>query len=92
MAQQNDATVEEQIANYSRETHDEYLAEYEGLHECVAELPSMLVFADTHGYELNEWADDIGVSRDDVSAWMHEQAKGVDYSWSTSDPVVLLRD
>jgi len=82
----------EQIAEFSRETHDEYLAEYEDLYECVAETSSMLVFADTHGYELDECADKIGLDRETVSDWMHDQASGVDYSWSASDPLVLLRD
>lgn len=81
------------IAEYSRECHDDYLEDYEDVHgEPVAEFPSLLVFADTHGYEYNEWAADLGIPRDEVSHWHHEQARGADYNWSTSDPVVLLRD
>jgi len=70
--------------------------------EPVAEFPSMTVFADGHGHELSEIASQIeGVSRDEVSEWMHEQARGVynrDNSmapgdpWSVADPVVVVHD
>ncbi len=81
----------EQIANYSRETYDEYLSEYKSLYTTVSETERRRVFADEHGHELGEWADDLGLSRGKVAAWMHEQADGVDYNWSASDPVVLLK-
>lgn len=64
----------------------------------VAELPSMTIYADEHGHELKEIAkahnDKHGtdLSRSDVSEWMHEQARGVDYNWGYSDPVVVLHD
>lgn len=86
------------IADASRaliEIEDE-LEEAHG--EPVTELPSMRVYADSHGHELNEitkWMNDvygIEVDRSDVSEWMHEQARGVDYDWSVSDPVVVLTD
>jgi hypothetical protein len=98
------ATSETQskIAQAARELTDieDELREVHG--EPVAELPSMTVFADDHGHELSEIADTIdGVSRGDVSEWMHEQARGV-YGrdeatgtgdpWSVSDPVVVLHD
>lgn len=92
MATEDAEIVNAQIAEYSRESHDEYLAEYEDVHERVAEDASMLVFADSDGHELTEWANEIGVSREAVSNWMHSQAENVDYSWVASDPVVLLRD
>lgn len=92
MAQDNDATVEAQIANYSRETYNEFLAEYQDIHgEPVHEDDEKAVFADGKGRELNEWASDIGVERSDVAEWMHEQADRVDYHWVSSDPVVLLK-
>jgi len=66
--------------------------------EPVAEFPSMTVYADSHGHELAEIAeyhnDEHGtdLSRSDVSEWMHEQARGVDYSWEVDDPVIVLHD
>jgi len=50
------------------------------------------VFADSTGHELNEIAKEEEVDRSELSEWMHEQARDVDYDWSASDPVVILRD
>lgn len=98
------ATSETQskIAQAARELTDIDAELREAHGEPVAELPSMTVYADEHGHELNEIAADIdGVSRGEVSEWMHEQARGVygrDESagtgdpWSVSDPVVVLHD
>lgn len=94
----NTQSTEAQIAEASRRL-SEVEGELRDVHgEPVAELPSMTVWADEHGHELNEIAewmrDEMGadVTRGDVSEWMHEQARGVDYSWSVSDPVVMLHD
>lgn len=92
MAEDNDAT-NAQIANYSRETYDEYLAEYEDIHGApVHEDDEKAVFADGKGHEINEWASAVGVERSEVAEWMHEQAADVDYNWVSSDPVVLLKE
>lgn len=82
----------EKIAAYSRETYDEFLADYLELHETVSETKSRRIFADTHGHELNEWAEELGLGREAVAAWHHDQADGADYSWVAADPVVLLKD
>jgi len=92
MATDNSKTVNAQIAEYSRETHDDYLADYDDLHERIAEYPSLIVYADQYGNEYNEWSDAIGVTRQAVSNWMHFQAQDVNHSWTAADPVVLLRD
>lgn len=48
-----------------------------------------VVFADTHGYALNEWADALGMDRAKLSKRMHELARAVsDYDWSYTDPDV----
>ena len=60
--------------------------------EIVEETDDRVVFADTKGYELNEWANALGMDRSELSRAMREQAREVsDYSWSTSDPVVLAK-
>jgi len=80
------------IAKASRDM-DTLHAELQDAHgEPVAELPSMTVYEDQYGDELNAIADDIGVERDTVSGWMHEQARGVDYEFNDSWPVVVLHD
>jgi len=92
MAENKDATSA-QIANYSRETYDEYLAEYEDIHgEPVHEDDEKAVFADAKGHELNDWADEIDTDRSEVAEWMHDRADDVEYNWVSSDPVVLLKD
>lgn len=64
----------------------------------VGELDSMTVFADSTGHELSEIAEHhnhehgTDITRGEVSEWMHEQARGVDCSWSVSDPVIVLHD
>jgi len=60
--------------------------------EPVAELPSMTVYADIYGHELNEIADDADIDRGELSEWMHEQARDLDYNWGHSDPIVVLHD
>ena len=94
--------TQQKIAEASRELNNiiDTLRDVHG--EPVAEYPSLSVFADSHGHELNEIADQIdGVTRSEVSEWMHEQARGV-YGraeadgagdpWSVADPVVVLHD
>lgn len=67
--------------------------------EPVFEDENVIIFSDSSGHELGEIADHTdGVSRDDVSGWMHEIARqyydrtssGGD-AWSVNDPVVLLK-
>lgn len=93
---------ESKIAQAARELTD-IEADLRDAHgEPVHEGEDMTVFADEHGHELDEIAADIdGVSRSEVSEWMHEQARGVygrdeaDGSgdpWSVADPVVVLHD
>lgn len=94
--------TQSKIAQAAREL-TEIQDELEDAHgEPVAELPSMTVYADEHGHELNEIAATIdGVGRSEVSEWMHEQARGVHGRedtphggdpWSVADPVVVLHD
>ena len=91
-------TVASEVAQASRELADieDELQDVHG--EPVAELPSMTVYADTHGHELREMAqyhnDEHGtdLTYSDVAEWMHEQARGIDYSWTAADPVVVLHD
>jgi hypothetical protein len=83
---------ESTIAQTAREL-SEIESEMREVHgEPVAELPSMTVYADSHGHELNEIADDADIGRNELSEWMHEQARGLDYNWGYSDPIVVLHD
>jgi hypothetical protein len=68
--------------------------------EVVAETDDRVVVRDSAGYELSEWADDLGISRRDLSLRMHELARehygraqvpsGGD-PWCASDPLVLAK-
>jgi hypothetical protein len=95
---QNVPDVDAECAKAARELTEvvDELREAHG--EAVAEFPSMTVFADTTGHELAEIAEvhndrhGTDLSRSDVASWMHRQAKGVDRTWSVSDPVVVLHD
>ena len=91
MAQNNDAT-DAQIANYSRETYDEYLEETrEANGEPVYEDGEKVVFADESGRALNIWAEQIGVDRSAVLEWANSYTDDTDYNWGYSDPLVLLK-
>ena len=65
----------------------------------VVETDSVIIFADDTGHELNEIAEYEGLSRGDVSEWMHTEARkhhdrarcGGD-AWSVSDPIVVLKE
>jgi len=68
--------------------------------ETVAETDDLVVLRDTVGYELGEWADDLGISRGDLSGRMHELARehygreqipGAGDPWSVTDPLVLAK-
>lgn len=95
-------TTQSKIAQAAREL-TEIEAELKDVHgDPVAELPSMTVYADEHGHELSEIADPIdGVTRAEVSEWMHEQARGV-YGrdeatgtgdpWGVADPIIVYKD
>jgi len=73
---------------------------YEDHIEVVAETDDRVVVRDSAGYELSEWADDLGISRRDLSLRMHELARehygreqvppGGD-PWCASDPLVLAK-
>jgi len=78
---------------------DVTLVEYTDLHgEPVYSGDGRVVFRDTHGFELDEWADVLGVDRGVLAARMHElarevygrdEAEGSGDPWSTADPVVF---
>jgi len=77
---------------------EEYVAEDHI--EQVAETDDLVVLRDTAGYELNGWADDLGISRNDLSERMHDlardhygrdEADGSGDPWSVSDPLVLAK-
>lgn len=94
----SEPTNTDEIAQAAREL-TEITDELRDAHgETVAELDSMTVFADSTGHELSEIAEHhnhehgTDLSRGEVSEWMHEQARGIDYSWSVSDPIVVLHD
>lgn len=74
--------------------------EMEDVHgEPAHENEWLVIFSDSDGHEYNEIAAYTdGVSRDDVSEWMHRVARQVhDQSrlggdpWSVADPVVIFK-
>jgi AraC-like DNA-binding protein len=69
--------------------------------EQVAETDDLVVLRDSAGYELSEWADDLGMSRSALSERMHSLARvhyGRDETphggdpWSVNDPLVLAKE
>lgn len=79
---------------------DVTMVDYEDLHgEPRYQDDDVVVFADQHGYELNEWADALDMDRSDLSARMHELARehltygdagsGAGDPWAVNDPVVF---
>lgn len=99
MAQQSQTDTDALMAEESFGLN-EILDELRDVHgDPVAENENMIVFADTHGYELNDIADHTeGVDYSDVSGWMHKTARtirdrvpsGGDH-WAVYDPVVVLK-
>lgn len=72
------------------------LVDYRDQHgEPVYAGDDRVVFRDEHGYELNEWADALGIDRSELSQRMHQLARevydgeGVGDPWSVTDPVVF---
>lgn len=75
------------------------MADYRDLHgEPVHEGDNRIVFADGHGYELDEWADALDMDLGELSERMHELARevygraesdGPGDPWSAVDPVVF---
>ena len=63
--------------------------------EKLAETDNLVVLRDSAGYELSDWADDLGISRGILSEWMHNLARDhygasdTGGPWSASDPLVL---
>jgi len=56
----------------------------------VATTSTSVVFADSHGHELNEWANVLYMDRGTLEECMVELAHGITYyDWSVSDPVVF---
>lgn len=101
------------VVTMADETNDKICAESRRLSDILAELREVhgepvaqtnekIVFSDSHGHELKDIAHDIpGVSRGDVSAWMHKEARevydraeatGSGDPWAVNDPVVVIRD
>ena len=79
-------------------TIEDYVAESHI--EKVAETDDLVILRNSAGYELSEWADDLGISRGDLSERMHELARdhygreqitGAGDPWSVSDPLVLAK-
>jgi len=79
-------------------TIEDYVAESHI--EKVAETDDLVVLRDSAGYELMEWADDLGTSRGELSERMHnlarqhygrDEARGSGDPWSVSDPLVLAK-
>jgi len=61
-------------------------------HETIAETNDVIVFADHGGHELNSWAEQDGLDRDELSRRMHKLARDItDYDWGASDPVVVSK-
>jgi DNA-binding CsgD family transcriptional regulator len=67
------------------------LVDYRDLHgEPVAETDDRVLFADSEGYEYNEWADALEISRTELSERMHELAGEMsDRRWGTDYPLVF---
>lgn len=75
------------------------IAEYRDLHgDPVVETDDVVIFGDSHGYELKEWANAIGMDRSEFSPRMHELAReyhtygDANYGgdpWAVNDPVVF---
>jgi hypothetical protein len=60
--------------------------------ELVYEDDQVIVVADHSGHELNEWASEFDVGRDELSEFFHRQArKMTDYDWGYADPVLFDR-
>jgi hypothetical protein len=67
----------------------------EGVHgEPVAETEHSVVYRDTTGHALNDWADVLPVDRDELARIMHDTAREIHSTddvadpWETADPVV----
>jgi len=58
----------------------------------VEETGTSVVFADTKGYELNEFAELLGIDRGALSERMHDLAGELaDYNWGLADPIVVAK-
>lgn len=74
-------------------------ADYNAEHgDPVFEDSDVVIYRDDHNVELSEWANDLGVSRAELSEQMHSIARAkytVDSPgdpWSAADPVVFDKE
>lgn len=91
-----DVLTEDGILTTHADITREHMADVHG--EPVAETSERVIYADTSGHSLNEWADALGVNRTELSEKMHELARehhsrddtahGGD-PWSVADPIVF---
>lgn len=72
------------------------ISDYREMHgPPVFESGDVVIFADSEGRELSEWANALNVDRDDLSERMHDLARrhyggdGVGDPWGVDDPVVF---
>jgi len=75
-----------------------FLDELREAHAVVEETDEYVLFRDTTGHELNEFAEANGVDRPALSARMHEDAR-IRYDadeagdpWSVADPLIVYKD
>lgn len=83
---------------------DDELADMDELreaHEVKFESDELVVFADSTGHEINEFADDMALSRSELSEKLHDLARdhyGRDQSdgqgdpWGYLDPIVIAKE
>lgn len=72
---------------------DEMKSDFHDHLEVFEETDGRVIFADSKGHELNEWARVLGISRDELSQKMHEIANKVNHHrWDHDDPIVFVKE
>jgi len=76
---------------------EEYEGEYRdgSFSKVVYEDDEIIIASDGSGHELNEWASDFDVSRDELSEFFHSVARSrysnddIGDEWAVRDPIVF---
>ena len=86
-------TLTENGIEADEDDHEELLATLREEHgDPVGESEKSFVFALDHGHELDEWAAELNVDREELAERMEELAREkADYNWGTYEPFVVAR-
>jgi len=82
--------LKQAMAQHFEDFEFEYREDRDTHAEVIYEDDEKIVVVDHTGHEINEWANDYDVDREELSMFFHKVARDLTgYDWAVSDPVVF---